>query len=240
MPKAKNPNYLKFILIVFVIIFIVLTILAMTSKTPETASDPLADILNEFRAQPQIETSNLMSFVKKNIITEPTTFKTSPILGPVDAPVTIFEFSCFGCPASRDIQPILKEVLNKYPQDVKLVWKDLPIPDLYPEADLAHLAARCAQTQGKFWEYQEKLWQNQADFSLKNLKTLGQDIKLNIPQLTECINNKTFQNLIDADIGEAAQLSISGTPHFYVNNQEIFGVATLEDFEIVINAELSR
>jgi len=84
------------------------------------------------------------------------------------------------------------------------------------------------------------LWQNQADFSLKNLKTLGQDIKLNIPQLTECINNKTFQNLIDADIGEAAQLSISGTPHFYVNNQEIFGVATLEDFEIVINAELSR
>ncbi|MDO8668703.1 MAG: thioredoxin domain-containing protein [Candidatus Buchananbacteria bacterium] len=212
----------------------------MFTRPLETKSDPLADALKNFNPQSNIESSNLISYVKKNIITEPTVNPDSPVLGPADAPVTIFEFSCYGCPASRDIQPILKEVLAKYPDKVKLVWKDLTLPDLYPQAELAHLASRCAQEQSKFWPYQEQLWQNQNDFSLNNLKKIGQDIGLNASTLNDCITSKKFQNLIDADVSEAAQLMISGTPHFYINSQEIFGLATLEDFETVINAELNR
>lgn len=238
--KNKKPNYLKFILITIIIFFIILTILALTTKTVASPADPLTDILKEFNNQPTIESSNLLSYVKKNTITEPTINSSSPILGKADAPITIFEFSCYGCPASRDIQPVLKEILNAYPDQVKLIWKDLPIPDLYPQAELAHLAARCAADQGKFWEYHDLLWQNQNDFSLENLKAIGQSLKLNTDQLTTCINSKKFQDLIDNDVNEAADLVISGTPHFYVNNQEIFGVAAFEDFEIVINAELNR
>jgi len=239
--KTNQRNYLKFILIAIGVFFITLLLLAMfTTKSVATVNNPLANILKDFENQSTIESSNLLSYVRQNTITEPTINSHSPVLGNTDAPVTIFEFSCYGCPASRDIQPVLKNILNKYSDQVKIVWKDLPIPDLYPQAELAHLASRCAGDQGKFWEYHNLLWQNQDNFSIDNLKSIGKSLKLDTNKLSNCINAKQFQNLIDQDVSEAADLAISGTPHFYVNNQEIFGVATLEDFEIVINAELNR
>lgn len=240
MFNKKNPNYLKWILIIFGVMFILMLLLAIFTKSPEIKSDPLADALKDFNTKLDLESSNLITYVKQNIITEPTIGENSPVLGKDDASITIFEFSCYGCPASKEVQPILKQILDKYSDQVKLVWKDLPLPDLYPQADLAHLASRCASDQGKFWQYQDKLWENQNDFSLNNLKKIGQDVGLDVNKLTDCINSKKFQNLIDADVDEAAGLSISGTPHFYINTQEISGIATLEDFEIVIKAELNR
>jgi len=238
--NKKTPNYLKFISIVIGSMFIIIGLLAAFTNPPETEFDELDKLLQKFNSSPEMITSNLMSYVKKNIVTEPTIFDQSPTLGKSDAPITIFEFSCFSCPASRDIQPILKQVLEKYPDKIKLVWKDLPLPELYPDSEMAHLAARCAQAQNKFWPYQEKLWANQDDFSIDNLKRISQDIGLNKNDFSKCLSDKKLEELINADVSEASQLSISGTPHFYINSQEIFGIATLEDFEKVINAELSR
>ena len=238
--QKKSPNYLKFILTVIGSILIILGLLAVFTNPPEIELDEWDALLKKFNESPELITSNLLTYVKKNMVTEPTIFDQSPILGPIKAPITIFEFSCFGCPASRDIQPVLKQVLAKYPDQIKLVWKDLPLPELYPDSPLAHLAARCAQAQNKFWEYQEKLWANQGDFSLDNLKRISQNIGLDKNDFAKCLSEEKLNDLITADINEASQLLISGTPHFYINNQEIFGTASLEDFERVINAELSR
>ena len=164
-------------------------LLAIFTKSPEIKSDPLADALKDFNTQIDLESSNLITYVKQNIITEPAIGENSPVLGKTDAPITIFEFSCYGCPASREVQPILKQVLDKYSDQVKLVWKDLPLPDLYPQADLAHLASRCSNDQNKFWQYQDMLWENQNDFSLNNLKKIGQDVGLDVNKLTDCINS---------------------------------------------------
>lgn len=238
--QKKSPNYLKFISIVIGSIFIILGLLAAFTNPPTTELDDLEALLKNFNNSPELITSNLISYVKQNIITEPTIFAQSPILGPAEAPITIFEFSCFSCPASRDSQPILEQVLEKYPAKIKLVWKDLPLPELYPDSEMAHLAARCAQAQDKFWEYQEKLWANQDDFSLDNLKKIAQDLKLDKSDFANCLSEEKLKELIKADVDEASQLSISGTPHFYINSQEIFGIATLDDFAKVINTELSR
>src|SRR3989344_3001017 len=242
MPKTKkSPNYLKFILIVIGSIFIILGLLAVfTNPSEKEIDDQLSSILKNFPAAPKIETANLISDVKKNFITDLFIYKTSPVLGGAGAPITIFEFSCFGCPASRDSQPVLKQVLEKYAGQVKLIWKDLPLPDLYPGSELAHLAARCAQNQDKFWPYQAELWTNQNDFSLANLKKIGQDVGLDADELATCVKAGELRKLIDADVSEAAQLLISGAPHFYINSQEIFGLAALKDFEKIIEAELNR
>jgi len=236
--KKKTPNYLQLILIIFAVVFALLLAMAISFDKPKTENR--STFFDDYKKSPELEQINLITYVKQNIVTEPTINSNSPILGNPQAKVTIFEFSSYGCPASKNTQPILKQLLNKYPNEIKIVWKDLPISDLYKEADLAHTATRCAGEQNKFWQYQELVWENQNDLSFDVLKNIAKKIALNMSSFESCIENKEVNNIINNDIKEAGQLSISGTPHFYINSQEIFGSATLEDFERLINIELNR
>lgn len=241
MPKnRKSPNYLKFILIVFAVIIISLVLLSFFTDPVEKINNNDTVLGSSNYDIPDIVSGNLISYIKQKTITGPSINDNSPILGNIDAPITIFEFSCFGCPASRKIQPILDQLLDKYESEIKIVWKDLLIPEIYPEAEIAHVAARCAQRQDKFWEYSKLLWNNQNDFSRDNLKNLASEIDIDTKEFEECLDDKDIIEIINSDIDEAAQLSIPGTPHFYINTQEISGIATLEDFEQIINVELSR
>src|SRR5262249_48948425 len=79
------------------------------------------------------------------------------IRGAADASVTLVEFSDFHCPFCKRVQPTLAELLKTYPGKVKLVYRDLPLDGLHPQARGAAEAARCAQDQGKFWEYHDVL-----------------------------------------------------------------------------------
>jgi protein-disulfide isomerase len=239
--NKKRPNYLKFIIVVIVSIIIGFGLLTVITKdTADIDNSILGQYDFDLPKASDLTSTNLISFVKKNNIIEPIEYDNSPVLGNPDASIVIYEFSCFGCPSSKSIQPILKEVLDIYPDQIKLVWKDLPIPELYPEADRAHIAGRCAQKQNKFWQYHDSLWENQTNFSIENLKDIGDKIGLNAKQLEKCIENEETKSIINKDVDEASQLLISGTPHFYINSQEIFGTATVEDFEQIINIELNR
>ncbi len=79
--------------------------------------------------------------------------------GPKDAPVTIVEFSDFQCPFCKSANTTVKQVLDKYPGKVRLVFRDYPIASLHPQAPKAHEAARCAGDQSKFWEYHDVLFE---------------------------------------------------------------------------------
>lgn len=241
MPSKKTTNYLQFILIIFSVIFIATGMLSAFSKDNENSySNKVNSAIDDLDLSPELISNNLITYIKKSILISPTKSINSPLRGNPNAPVTIFEFSCYGCPASKSMQPILNQLLELYPDQINIVWKDLPISDLYPTAELAHVAARCASEQGAYWEYHDKLWENQNDFSLNNLKNIAKQIDIDEERLEQCINNKETINLIESDISEAAQLSIPGTPHFYINNQEISGSIELEDFKNIIEIELNR
>ncbi len=82
----------------------------------------------------------------------------APYKGPPDAQVVIVEFEDFFCPFCKESQRTLDELLARYPNKIRLVHKDFPIDDLHPGARQAHLAARCADEQGKFWAYHDELF----------------------------------------------------------------------------------
>lgn len=183
---------------------------------------------------------NLVSFWEDNKITAPELKSTDPILGNSEAPITIYEYSSLSCPNSAKMNPIVKEIVKIYPQEVRLVWKDLPLSDTYPDATLAHLAARCAQKQNKFWEYQELLWNNQNDFSRDNLILLAKESDLDETVFANCLDNQETAGLVNEGIAEAKTLDIPGTPHFYINSQELLGLNSLADFQKIIEVELNR
>ena len=229
----KNTNYLKHIIIILVVIAIIFAIIGIFGAK-EAISDPIAKLIDE-----ELIVNGFVSYFQDKV-TKPQIYDDSPVLGDADAPVTIFEFSCFACPYSAEVQQILKQVMNKYHEQVKIVWKDLPMVEVYDDALLAHQAARCAGQQGKFWQYHDLLWQNQADFSIGNLSNLARVAGLNLADFETCLNGDEALFALKKDTDEANDLLISGTPHFYINSQELLGAVKFEDFTRIINVELNK
>lgn len=234
LKKKKEKDYFKIIKwsILGAVILILIIILLIFSRYSVTVPGNFNNGLTEL---------NLMNYLAQNRATEPKLKEYSPVRGSLDAPITIFEYSSFGCPYSAEIQPIIKNILKKYPNEVKLVWKDFPLEEVYEGSTLMHQAARCAQNQGMFWQYHDKIWnENLNGLDRNNLKRLAENLDLNINSFNNCLDSSLVKTIIDNDTQEADDLYISGTPHFYINSQELLGQFSQEDFERIIEIELNR
>jgi len=241
LKKKPTFNYLKPIIILLLAIFLFFIILlisnffSLVSTSNKLATNPAT----------KLTTKNLMTLVSalspdKSQLTKPKLYADSPIKGDAKAPITIFEFSGFDCPYSLGVQEILNKLLADYQGKIKLVWKDLPINPNDENVMLAHQAARCAQKQNKFWQYHDLLWQNQKNLTIDNFKRIATDLKLNQLDFETCLKDPEIIKIIEKDMDEADQLMISGTPHFYINDQEVMGVNDYNEFKKIIDGELKQ
>jgi protein-disulfide isomerase len=163
----------------------------------------------------------------------------APIRGPKTAPVTVVEFSDFHCPFCKRVQPTLLQLLAKYPEQVRLVYKDLPLDSLHPQARRASEAARCAGDQGKFWEYHDKLYEGGPDTSPEYLKKLATDVSLDVAAFDQCLADGRHKPGIQSDLEQASRLGLSGTPAFFINGRALSGALPFEQFVKVVDEELS-
>jgi protein-disulfide isomerase len=161
-----------------------------------------------------------------------------PSLGSATAPVTIIEFGDFQCPFCKRAQPTLKEVMTKYSGKVRLVYMDFPLP-MHNHALDAAKAARCANEQGKFWQYHDKLFEDQAKESPADLKATAKQLGLNTAQFDSCFDKAKYQKEIEQDVAEGRKLGVDGTPSFYIDGRPLVGAVPLENFEQVIEDELA-
>jgi protein-disulfide isomerase len=164
----------------------------------------------------------------------------APSKGSAKAPVTIVEFSDFHCPFCRSVISTLVQLESKYGDKIKLVFRDFPIEGLHPGATKAHEAARCANEQGKFWAYHDKLFATPPTTSPETFKELAKEIGLNPKAFETCLNSGKYQTAIKDDIAEGNRVGVSGTPAFYINGRQISGAQPLEAFARIIDDELSR
>lgn len=163
----------------------------------------------------------------------------APVRGDEHAHVTLVEFSDFHCPFCKRVQSTLTTLLDRYPGKIKLVFRDLPLAQLHPQAPRAAEAARCAQDQGKFWEYHDVLFRQAPKASDDDLKQYATDVGLDSEQFASCLNQNTHREAVQRDIDEATKLGLNGTPAFFVNGRPISGAQPLEKFVQMIDEELS-
>jgi len=123
---------------------------------------------------------------------------------------------------------------------MKLVFRDFPIDQLHPAARKAHEAARCANDQGKFWAYHDKLFATAPRASIENLKTYAKEVGMDTAAFDKCLSNAKYQAAVQKDIDEGARLGVTGTPAFFINGRLLVGAAPLENFVRVIDDELAR
>jgi protein-disulfide isomerase len=163
-----------------------------------------------------------------------------PFRGSATASVTIVEFSDFHCPFCKRVQPTLAEILSRYGDKVKLIYRDFPIDGLHPQARKAAEAAQCANDQGKFWPYHDRLFGSEPDGSPEKLKAFAREVGLDLPAFESCLAGGKHQSRVQEDIAEGARHGVTGTPAFFVNGRLLSGAQPLENFIRVIDEELSQ
>ena len=163
----------------------------------------------------------------------------APSKGSAKAPVTIVEFSDFHCPFCRRVIPTLAQLESKYGEKIKLVFRDFPIESLHPGASKAHEAARCANEQGKFWAYHDKLFAGPAKSSPEIFKGFAKDVGLEVTGFETCFDSGKYQAAVKKDIEEGKRVGVTGTPAFFVNGRLLSGAQSFETFARLIDDELA-
>ncbi|XXF80390.1 thioredoxin domain-containing protein [Myxococcaceae bacterium GXIMD 01537] len=162
---------------------------------------------------------------------------TGPSKGPANAPITIVEFSDFECPFCSRAIGTVDEVVKKYGDKVRLVFRQFPL-SFHPHAQKAAEAALCANDQGKFWEYHDVLFQNQKALEVENLKKYAADLKLDTAKFNACLDSNEKAATVKADMDEGQKAGVTGTPAFFINGVPLSGAVPAEEFTAVIDAEL--
>jgi protein-disulfide isomerase len=160
--------------------------------------------------------------------------------GTKDAPVTIVEFSDFQCPFCKTANATIKQVLDKYPGKVRLVFRDYPLATLHPQAPKAHEAARCAADQGKFWEYHDLLFDRSPRMAPADLKQYAQELKLETAAFAQCLDSGKYAAEVDKDFQEGVGLGLTGTPSFFINGRQLVGAQPLAAFQKIVDGELAK
>lgn len=153
----------------------------------------------------------------------------NPSKGPADAKVTLVEFSDFECPHCRQLhEAIKKSIAPHYPQ-IRIVYKDLPIPQIHPWAMTAAIGARCAymQSPDSFWKIHDALFENQEFISAANiwerLVDYAGQAGLDKDAFKACLTKPEAQKAVEANVADGQVLSVNSTPTVFVNGRPIVG-----------------
>ncbi|MDD3487728.1 MAG: thioredoxin domain-containing protein [Candidatus Moranbacteria bacterium] len=164
--------------------------------------------------------------------------------GPEDAKVKVVVFSDFQCPYCGSFyEQTLKKALAEYKDKVNFVFKEIPLASIHDKAQDAALAAECANDQGKFWEFADKLYGDQKTWSAAktfNAVPYAQAVGINMAQFNQCMSSKKFADKITADNKEAQDFGISGTPAVFVGDKFFGGMVSYDQFKQAIDEQLAK
>ena len=168
----------------------------------------------------------------------------APEQGSPDAKVTIVEWSDFQCPFCSRVVDTLREIEKNYGADVRLVFKQNPLP-MHPDAPYAAKASIAAHGQGKFWQMHDKLFEAAASRQPDALKqdkvdAMAGDLGLDMERYQRDVSSPETAQVIRDDQAQAAKLGAGGTPHFFINGARVSGAMPYDSFKVVIDAQLKR
>jgi protein-disulfide isomerase len=156
--------------------------------------------------------------------------------GRSDAPVTVLEYGDYECPYCRGAARDVHEMLARYPDTVRFVFRNFPIAQLHPHAEQAAEAAEAAGAQGKFWPMYELLLHPLSRLDLASLLDYAADLGLEMGRFRDEVTGKAHAAKIERDVREGLRDGVNATPKFYVDGGRIDGKLPLEGLEDTIRA----
>jgi len=165
------------------------------------------------------------------------------IRGPQNAQLTLVEFGDYECPVCGAWHPFVKELLNRYPQQLRLEFHHYPLVSVHPNAMAGAMAAEAAGEQGKYWEMHDALLEHQREWGESPnpepmFLGLASGLGLDVNQFRQSLHSPALQSKILQDVTQAQDLHIEGTPTFFINGEQIHPKLSMEDLVQLIDAHL--
>jgi Na+/H+ antiporter NhaA len=162
--------------------------------------------------------------------------------GPRSASVTIVEYGDFQCPYCGRAEPAIRSL--DFDEDIRFVWRHLPLVDVHPDARLAAEAAEAASEQGAFWSMHDLLLTHQDALSKANLLRYAESLALDVAVFERALTAHAYRDRIAYDVGTADASGVSGTPTFFINGKRHYGSYDAESLQRAVAAardlELAR
>lgn len=167
---------------------------------------------------------NNIHYTDQDVVTEPSITFVDPTLGPADAKATVVVYGDYGCDACAALdETLITLAANTFPNDLRIVWKDMPNTSQHAEALNAAIAARCAGDQDQFWQYHTLLMNNHNTLGLDLYTTLAAQLNLKASPFSSCITQQTPAPIIQQSYEEGLALGISATPTVFFNGTRYTG-----------------
>jgi Na+/H+ antiporter NhaA len=162
------------------------------------------------------------------------------IRGPDAAPVTLIEYGDYECPYCGQAEVVIRELLDSFGDDLRYVWRHLPLNDVHPSAQMAAEAAEAAAAQGRFWDMHDRLLAHQDQLSPRDLWNHGRELGLDLERFKEDLRTRDYAERIAEDVRSADASGVAGTPTFFINGQRYQGAYDLATLTRVVRAARAR
>jgi protein-disulfide isomerase len=139
------------------------------------------------------------------------------IAGPDDAPVTLVEYGDYECPYCGMAHPVVKRAQKELGKQLRFVFRNFPLSEAHPHAQIAAQAAEAAGAQGKFWEMHDMIFEHQDALEVKDLLGYATSLGLDAEQIARDLEAGTYVKRVRDDFRSGVKSGVNGTPTFFVN-----------------------
>lgn len=173
-------------------------------------------------------------------LSEPVDAARDHVRGPLGAPVTLVEYGDYECPYCGLAEPVVRELLADFGDNLRYVWRHLPLTDVHPNAQLAAEAAEAAALQGRHWQMHDILIDHQGDLRLKDLLGYAEQIGLDLDEFRRDLRARAGAHRVAEDVESADLSGVSGTPTFFVNGRRHHGAYDVASLSEAVRAARDR
>jgi protein-disulfide isomerase len=162
------------------------------------------------------------------------------IRGAAAAPLTVVEYGDYECPYCGQAEPVVRELLRSFGDELRYVWRHLPLSDVHPHAEMAAEAAEAAGAQGAFWEMHDKLISHQDTLTPRDLDRYAGELELDRKRFRQELRQATYADRVAEDVAGADASGVAGTPSFFINGQRQNGAYDIATLSSAVRAARDR
>jgi protein-disulfide isomerase len=145
------------------------------------------------------------------------------IQGSENAPVTLVEYGDYQCPYCAKAYVIVKQIQPRLDSQLRFVFRNFPLTQTHPLAELAAESAEAAGVQGKFWEMHDTLYENQPVLSAEKIRAFAQELGLDMECFEDDLATGRFRHRVKSDFMGGVRSGVAGTPTFFINEERYDG-----------------
>ena len=162
------------------------------------------------------------------------------VRGPADAPVTLVEYGDYQCPYCGQAELVIRGLLDEFGDELRYVWRHLPLNDVHPNAQMAAEAAEAAAAQGEFWQMHDRLLADQDELTPRDLRKHAEEMGLDVERFWDDLRRGEHDDRIAEDVASADTSGVAGTPSFFINGRRHQGAYDLATLSAAVRTARNR